>query len=124
MANDYDLYIWPSADGMPILPLVNSIDNTEEIADGLADGEEYQWTVIANNACGSSSFDSGWILTMQDVPCEGDFNDDGFINTADLLLLLAQFGCTSLCNTDMDGNGTVNTNDLLTFLAVFGTTCP
>ena len=57
--------------------------------------------------------------------CFGDFDHNGVINTADLLLLMAQFGCTSACGEyDLDGNGVVNTSDLLLFMAVFGTICP
>ncbi len=55
--------------------------------------------------------------------CFGDFNDDGFVNTADLLALLGEFSCLVECDTDLNGDGIVNSDDMLAFLAVYGTTC-
>ena len=59
-------------------------------------------------------------------PCVGDINGDRIINTADLTILLANFGQAVPAGTlgDFDGNATVNTADLTTFLAAFGTACP
>ncbi len=56
--------------------------------------------------------------------CLGDFNNDGIINTADLLFLLGDFGCMSNCVADMNDDGVVSTPDLLEFLGVFGQPCP
>ncbi len=58
-------------------------------------------------------------------PCFGDFNNDGFINTSDLLLLLAEMGTIPVEPSifDLNGNGTIGTDDLLDFLPVFGTEC-
>lgn len=55
--------------------------------------------------------------------CFGDFNDDGYINTADLLLFLGDFGCIGPCIGDLNNDGIVSTLDLLDFLGVFGTLC-
>lgn len=57
------------------------------------------------------------------APCLGDFNSDGFRNVADLLTMLAEFGCVG-CMTDMDGDGATDTSDMLTFLSLFGVDCP
>jgi hypothetical protein len=56
-------------------------------------------------------------------PCPGDFNNDGFINIADLLTFVANMGCTGVCIGDLDNSGTVGTSDLLYFISVFGTVC-
>jgi hypothetical protein len=58
-------------------------------------------------------------------PCFGDFNNDGFINTGDLLLLLPEIGTIPDGPSiyDMNGNGTIGADDLLDFLPVFGTEC-
>jgi hypothetical protein len=49
-----------------------------------------------------------------------DINGDGVVNTADLLLLLADWGCTGTCEGDVDGDGDTDTNDLLLLLADWG----
>ena len=54
----------------------------------------------------------------------GDFNNDGVISVTDLLELLANFGCTSDCETDLNEDDLVSVADLLQILAVFGTICP
>tara|TARA_B100000767_G_scaffold136747_1_gene129502 strand:- start:169 stop:2040 length:1872 start_codon:yes stop_codon:yes gene_type:complete len=56
--------------------------------------------------------------------CFGDFNNDGVISVTDLLELLANFGCTSDCETDLNEDDLVSVADLLQILAVFGTICP
>lgn len=57
--------------------------------------------------------------------CTGDFDSNGVVNVADLLLLISAFGCTSSCGVfDIAANGVVNTGDLLVFVSVFGVICP
>lgn len=57
--------------------------------------------------------------------CVGDFDDNGVINTNDLLLFMAQFGCMSACGEfDLTSDDVVNTSDLLLFMGLFGTVCP
>ncbi|MFM9958900.1 MAG: hypothetical protein ACKVZJ_12585 [Phycisphaerales bacterium] len=58
-------------------------------------------------------------------PCLGDLNGDNAVNTADLTLLLGQFGQSGPCGVsrDLDGDLGVNTADLTLFLGRFGTTC-
>ena len=50
----------------------------------------------------------------------GDVNGDCYINTADLLLLLEQWGPCPLCPADLDMDGEVDTADLLTLLSNWG----
>jgi hypothetical protein len=58
-------------------------------------------------------------------PCPGDcpedLNGDGLVNTADLLILLGNWGQAGI--GDIDGSGTVNAADLLILLAAWGE-CP
>jgi hypothetical protein len=58
--------------------------------------------------------------------CAADFNNDGAVNTADLVRLIARFGDGAGPGQpeDLDGNGTINTADLTRFLSAFGTGCP
>jgi len=55
--------------------------------------------------------------------CPGDFNDDGVIDSADLLVLLAAWGLCDGCEEDLNDDGVVDGADLLTLLAIWGA-CP
>lgn len=55
--------------------------------------------------------------------CTGDFDSNGTINTADMLMLLTEYGCMADCLYDLTGDGQVDTADLLEFLTLFGTDC-
>lgn len=63
-------------------------------------------------------------LDPNPCPCPGDFNNDGVIDTADLLVFLGNYGCAGECLGDFTGDGITGTGDLLIFLSVFGTLCP
>ncbi|MFM1932245.1 MAG: hypothetical protein RL226_1548 [Bacteroidota bacterium] len=59
-----------------------------------------------------------------EVACFADLNNDGLVNTADLLILLSNMGCTSNCGAaDMNNDGAVNTADLLILLSMLGQAC-
>ena len=59
-------------------------------------------------------------VTADGVYRPADINGDGVVNTADLLLLLADWGCIGDCAGDVDGDGDTDTNDLLLLLADWG----
>ena len=65
----------------------------------------------------------GFIAGNEEVGCPGDFNSDGVISVADLLIYLGEFGCEENCTADFDLDGLVNIADLLGFLSVFGAPC-
>ena len=93
----------------------------------LSQGQTYHWGVVAENINGSTtSTPAAFSFATVPPPCPGDFNSDGFRNTNDLTIFLANFGNSVLPNTngDLDGNGQVDTNDLTAFLGVFGVNCP
>ncbi|MDY7107606.1 MAG: C25 family cysteine peptidase [Planctomycetota bacterium] len=50
----------------------------------------------------------------------GDLDGDGDVDTADLLALLADWGCIGNCPGDVDGDGDTDTADLLMLLANWG----
>ena len=59
------------------------------------------------------------------APCLGDFNNNGQIEIGDLLVLLANFGCTGGgCEADLNSDGSTNTSDAIIFLTLFGDLCP
>lgn len=93
------------------------------------------------NSCGDVAFNAGltppdnnqiewgtgvYVALTAPPPCPGDINGDNAVNTADLTVLLGNFGTSVPPGTlgDLNGDGTVNTLDLTALLGVFGTPCP
>ncbi len=62
--------------------------------------------------------------TAQNCSCAGDFNSDGFVNGADVVLFLPAMGtqCTGCCQ-DINNDGFVNGADLVLFLGDIGLSC-
>lgn len=58
------------------------------------------------------------------LSCLGDINNDGIIDTADLGILLSQFGTSGSSIADLNGDCVVDTADLGILLSLFGTVCP
>jgi hypothetical protein len=55
--------------------------------------------------------------------CPEDVNQDGSVTVADVLAVLAEFGCMSSCTADVDSDGNVNVADILALLAAYGGDC-
>ena len=56
--------------------------------------------------------------------CLGDFDFDGNRSTADLGILLGNYGCFSgNCICDLNGDGFTTSNDVSISLALFGQPC-
>jgi hypothetical protein len=55
--------------------------------------------------------------------CEGDANGDDVVDTADLVILLAEWGDCVGCDADFNGDDVVDTADLVILLAAWGP-CP
>jgi hypothetical protein len=56
-------------------------------------------------------------------PCPADLDNNRVVNTADIALVLLDYGSCSGCKSDQDGNGFVDTADLALVLLDFGS-CP
>jgi thermitase len=71
-----------------------------------------------NEELGAGRLDAGAAVGLGPVAPEtlGDLNNDGFVNTDDLLALLADWGLTH-SSADLNGDGSVSTADLLIMLA-------
>ena len=97
-----------------------------------AEAETYL-TYIRSDACGITDYVSyadigfpgvAWVMffnTWDDggpVTCEGDLNEDGFVNGADLTILLAAWD-TSNPIADLNGDGNVGGADLTILLAAW-----
>jgi hypothetical protein len=59
---------------------------------------------------------------FEDYSCDSDLNEDGVVGTADLLILVSNFGDLSE-EGDIDGDGYVNSLDLQLLLSEYGDEC-
>ena len=74
------------------------------------------------------------VLEVTDMPpmctlypeptCPADLSGNQLVDVADLLLVLADFGCVSFCNADLDGDDAVAIGDILSLLSAMGSACP
>jgi hypothetical protein len=99
--------------GAPMLVAVGS--NPEELTWGDFDGDEDADLAVANRNSNDVSVLVNQTCEIEVIP--GDVNGDGFVNTTDLLELLASWGTCGGCPADLNGDGFVNTADLLILLA-------
>ncbi len=63
-----------------------------------------------------------YLYDLSMLDCPGDINFDGVIDTADLGILVAEFGTMNEA-ADINGDGIVDTADLGVMVSVFGTSC-
>ncbi len=96
-----------------------------------ATGQTMEVPIALTVSCPSGSSETATGIVMVTPPdgvdctsCPEDINDNGTVEVADVLLLLASFGCTSDCGAaDIDGDGAVSVTDVLLLLAAFGEEC-
>lgn len=77
----------------------------------------------ATSACNfnpDANYDDG---TCEPCACPGDINGDLAVTVADVLFLLAEFGCTVDCTADLNEDGLVSVSDLLFLLSYYSETC-
>jgi hypothetical protein len=106
---------------------------------GIVDNDSDDWTNLCdcndNNpnvypgADGTNQgFDNncnGIYSPTETTNCLADLNSDNTVGTADLLIFLGTFDCTSNCvdEADMNSDGVIGASDLLIFLSEFGLGC-
>lgn len=97
----------------------SAVDNVELLSiDGLAPGDYVLELRHVSSGVSSVTAGMAWYFSdpeVVDVP--GDLDGDGQVGVNDLLLVIAQWNCTSDCTADADGDGTVNVSDLLIVIA-------
>jgi hypothetical protein len=61
--------------------------------------------------------------TPTSAPCLGDLNGDGWVDYADVSIMISQWGECEGCSADLNGNGWVNAQDLSILFSQWGE-CP
>jgi hypothetical protein len=111
--------------GNPSMPVTGCVQPPQTVADNTDcdDSLAQVYPGAPGTGEGLDNNCSGVLDDGEHLGCAGDFDNSGQINTADLLIFLANYGCMSNCSCDLTGDDIVGTSDLLFFLGVFGTFC-
>ncbi len=82
--------------------------------------DDYTLTLSTDDAVGDCFIATE--NTVEEIQCsiDGDINQDGAVNTADLTLFLGELGNTCSCPQDINGDGIVNVADQNILLSSFG----
>ncbi len=79
--------------------------------------------VVAGDGANIHGNRSFVIRDIRPRACPSDLDGDGFVNAADIALLLLDFGSTDSCAPDLDGSNQVDAADIALLLLDFGS-CP
>lgn len=63
------------------------------------------------------------VISLEELACLLDLTGDFFVSVADVLVVLADFGCLFGCGADLTGDGIVTVSDVLELLGGFGEGC-
>lgn len=119
----------------PEIPLVEAIDNctalitvsySEETIPGLGNGFTILRTWLAEDESGNQAVFVQNVESLDNcapTPCTVDFNLNGIVDVADLVVLLGEFGCSEDCMANIDGIEGVYASDISLFLQFFGSSC-
>lgn len=67
---------------------------------------------------------SEYVIEVCPLPsCPADLDNNGNVNSLDLLIFLTDIGCAGVCEADFNGDFAVDVNDLLIFLTSYGMDC-
>lgn len=100
------------------------LDMTLKLVGLCAPGEAVQTgctDAAASNFDPTANVDDGSCSPTSD--CPADLDGDGQVTVADVLVLLADFGCATSCNADLSGDDITSVEDILLMLAAFGEPC-
>ncbi|MCH2133013.1 MAG: agmatine deiminase family protein [Phycisphaerales bacterium] len=76
--------------------------------------------VLARDGDGNTGGDSSGIIIVEGDSLPGDGDGDGDVDVNDVLVAIAQWGCTGDCSADFNDDNVVNVDDMLIVLANFG----
>ena len=94
--------------------------NTDTLTiDGVVSADAGEYDVVVSKPCGEAESEPATLL----VTCAADFNNDGVVDTLDVLLYLNAFA-NGYPSADFNGDGNVDTLDFLAFLNAFVAGCP
>jgi hypothetical protein len=111
----YDVY----RNGTKITP--TPIASTTYQATGLTASTTYSFVVRAMDTLGNFVDSNTLNVTTKNPPKEGDVNLDGFVNSADLAILLSTWGSTADLRADINKDGRVTSADLAKLISRWGT---
>ena len=104
------------------------VDNDNDSWTSLCDCNDENPNIYPGAEATGSGYDNdcnGLLSASELATCEADLNADSIIGTADLLIFLSAFDCSSNCYdpADFNNDGVIGTSDLLTLLSEFGLFC-
>lgn len=94
--------------------------NNDLVPDSLEFDFDGNPRIVDGDENGSDIVDMGAYEFDPQVDIVGDIDDDGVVGTADLLILLSEWGACGDCPADLDDDGMVGTSDLLILLSNWG----
>lgn len=104
------------------------VDNDNDSWTSLCDCNDENPNIYPGAEATGTGYDNdcnGLLSASELATCEADLNADSIIGTADLLIFLSAFDCSSNCYdpADFNNDGVIGTSDLLTLLSEFGLFC-
>ncbi|WP_306640972.1 hypothetical protein [Sanyastnella coralliicola] len=103
---------------------IGASPQTINLTDLSSDGNANDVLILFTDEPTCSSVAVGVFTAPANCFCPADLNNSGYVDIADFLAFLSDFGCTTGCVADFDGDGSVGAEDLLIFTSQFDTACP
>ncbi len=102
--------------------IVDADGDGQDVICDCDDGDASVYPGAPGSASGLDNNCDG-IISLEEILCALDLNGDFFVSVADVLLILADFGCLIGCGSDVTGDGAVTVSDVLELLGGFGEGC-